>query len=43
MRAKELGVKFVPAVVINNVLTDCCQGKGFDEEILKAGGIGIPL
>ncbi len=43
MRAKELGVKFVPAVVINNVLTDCCQGKGFDEAILKAGGIGIPL
>ncbi len=43
MRAKELGVKFVPAVVINNVLTDCCQGKGFDEAKLKAGGIGIPL
>jgi glutaredoxin len=43
MRAKELGVKFVPAVAINNVLTDCSQGTGLDEAILKAGGIGIPL
>ncbi len=40
VRAKELGVKSVPAVAINNVLFDCCQGRAVNAEILKAGGIG---
>lgn len=43
LRAKELGVKSVPAVAINDVLADCCRGQGVDAEILKAGGLGTPL
>lgn len=43
VRAKELGVKSVPAVAINNVLADCCHDRGVNAEILKAGGIGTPL
>jgi len=42
-RAKELGVKSVPAVAINDELADCCHGRGVDAEVLKAGGIGTPL
>ena len=43
VRAKELGVNSVPAVVINDVLADCYQGRGVDAEMLKAGGIGTLL
>ena len=43
VRAKELGIKSVPAVTINDVLVDCCHGRGVDRDVLKAGGIGTPL
>lgn len=43
VRAKKLGVKSVPAVAINDVLSDCCRGQGVNAEMLKAGGIGTPL
>lgn len=39
-RAKELGVKSVPAVAINGVLASCCTGRGVDESVLRAAGIG---
>lgn len=39
-RAKELGVKSVPAVAINGVLASCCSGRGVDLETLKAAGLG---
>ena len=42
-RAKELGIKTVPAVVIDGTLADCCTGKGPNEETLKAAGVGQPL
>jgi glutaredoxin 3 len=42
-RAKELGVRSVPAVVINGKLADCCSGRGPQEQVLKAAGIGIRL
>ncbi len=42
-RAEALGIKSVPAVVINGVLADCCQSRGVDAEALKASGIGSPL
>jgi glutaredoxin 3 len=41
-RAKRLGIRSVPAVVINGKLADCCAGRGPDEETLKAAGIGQP-
>ena len=42
-RAKSLGVRSVPAVVIDGKLADCCAGRGPDERILKAAGVGQPV
>jgi hypothetical protein len=42
-RAKSLGIRSVPAVVINGKLADCCTGRGPDEATLRAGGLGQPL
>jgi glutaredoxin 3 len=42
-RAKTLGIRSVPAVVIEGKLADCCAGRGPDEKVLKAAGIGQPL
>ncbi len=42
-RAKQLGVRSVPAVVIDGQLVDCCVGAGPDEKSLKAAGLGQPL
>lgn len=35
-RAKDLGIRSVPAVVIDGVLADCCAGRGADEAALRA-------
>jgi hypothetical protein len=40
-RAKGLGIRSVPAVVINGKLADCCQGRGPDEATLRAAGLGV--
>jgi glutaredoxin 3 len=42
-RAKRLGIRSVPAIVIDGKLADCCAGRGPDETILKALGIGKAL
>lgn len=42
-RANELGIRSVPAVAINGKLADCCAGRGVDENVLRASGIGQPL
>jgi glutaredoxin 3 len=42
-RAKALGVKSVPAVVIDGKLADCCAGRGPDLDTLRAAGLGRPL
>ena len=39
-RAKSLGIRSVPAVVIDGKLADCCSGRGPDEATLKAAGVG---
>lgn len=39
-RARELGVKSVPAVAIDGVLASCCSGRGVDLETLRAAGLG---
>lgn len=39
-RAKGLGIRSVPAVVINGKLADCCAGRGPDEAALRAAGLG---
>ena len=42
-RAKQYGIRNVPAVVVNGKLADCCAGRGPDEGQLRAAGIGTPL
>ena len=39
-RAKELGIRSVPAVVIDDKLEDCCAGRGPQEAVLRAAGLG---
>jgi glutaredoxin 3 len=41
-RAKEYGIKTVPAVVIDGKLAACCQGAGPDADTLRAAGLGVP-
>ncbi len=42
-RAKKLGIRSVPAVLIDGELADCCAGRGPDEATLRAAGLGRPL
>lgn len=42
-KAKQYGVKSVPAVVINGKLADCCAGNGPEEAALRAEGLGAAL
>jgi glutaredoxin 3 len=41
-RARELGIRSVPAVVIDSQLADCCAGRGPNEKSLRALGLGQP-
>lgn len=41
-RGKTLGIRSVPAVVINGKLADCCAGRGPDEASLRQVGVGQP-
>jgi glutaredoxin len=40
-RAKQYGIRSVPAVVIDGTLADCCAGRGVDEATLRAAGLGV--
>jgi glutaredoxin 3 len=42
-RAKSLGVRSVPAVAIDGALAGCCAGRGPEEAVLRAAGLGKPL
>lgn len=42
-RARKLGIKSVPAVVVDGKLASCCEGRGPDAESLKAVGLGQAL
>jgi hypothetical protein len=39
-RAKGLGIRSIPAVVVDGVLAECCAGRGVDEGMLRAAGVG---
>lgn len=39
-RASGLGIRSVPAVLIDGKLADCCQGRGPEQGTLRAAGIG---
>ena len=42
-RARRLGIRSVPAIVIDGRLAECCAGRGPDEQTLRAAGLGQPL
>ncbi len=42
-RATQLGIRTVPAVVVDGHLADCCAGSGPSESALRAAGIGTLL
>jgi glutaredoxin len=42
-RAKKLGIRAVPAIVIDGKLASCCEGRGVSAEALQAAGVGQPL
>ena len=42
-RARELGIKTVPAVVVDGQLASCCTGAGPTEAALRDAGIGLPI
>ena len=42
-RAKALGVRSLPAIVIDEKLAACCSGQGINEASLRAEGLGQPM
>ena len=42
-RATALGVKSLPAVVIDGKLADCCAAGGVNMDTLRTAGLGQPL
>jgi len=42
-RAKSLGIRSIPAVVIDGKLADYCVGRGPNEATLRACGLGQPI
>lgn len=39
-RAADLGIRSVPAVVIDGKLADCCSSRGVDLDVLRSAGLG---
>ena len=39
-KAKQYGIKSVPAVAIDGKLVDCCSNRGINIEALKRAGLG---
>jgi glutaredoxin 3 len=42
-RAREIGVRSVPAVAVDGALAGCCAGRGPTEGALRAAGVGQRL
>ena len=42
-RAQQLGIRQVPAVVVDGQLAECCRSGGIDEETLRQAGVGQPV
>ncbi len=43
LRAKELGINSVPAVVIDGKVADCCANRSVSLDVLAAAGLGQPI
>ncbi|MFQ6069307.1 MAG: thioredoxin family protein [Candidatus Aminicenantales bacterium] len=42
-RAKSIGIRTVPAVLIDGKLANCCSGQGPDKTTLRRAGLGKPI
>ncbi len=42
-KARQYGIRNVPAVVIDGTLAGCCADRGVDEVTVRAAGLGVPL
>jgi len=42
-KARQFGIKTVPAVIVNGSLVSCCENTGPQKADLQAAGIGQPL
>lgn len=42
-QARELGIRSVPAVVVDGTVAECCSARSPDEAVLRAAGVGQPL
>jgi glutaredoxin 3 len=42
-RARQLGIRSVPAVVIDGELADCCSTRGPEIETLRTAGLGLAM
>lgn len=42
-QARSLGIRSVPAVVVNGTVASCCAGRGPNEAELRVAGIGQQL
>lgn len=40
--ASSLGIKSLPAVVVDGKPAECCVGRGVDEGVLRRAGVGRP-
>lgn len=41
-KARNYGIRSVPAVVVGGKLASCCLGRGPEESALRAAGLGVP-
>ena len=42
-KAKQYGIRSVPAIAIDGKLADCCAERGPSEQQLRTTGVGVPL
>jgi len=42
-RARKLGIRAIPAVVLDGKLAACCTGRGIHESSLRAAGLLCPV
>ena len=41
-KAKQYGVRTIPAVIIDGKIASCCAGVGPNEQVLREAGLGVP-
>ena len=42
-RADELGIRSLPAIVIDGKVADCCANRGVNLDVLRKAGLGTSL